>query len=128
VCVFLSCVPNVYQKFEIPSFSVQYKARRNIKAGEQIFYTYCGLDETVAERRRELAPYGVVCTCSACVNATPETDKIRKGYAPKSAAIRHLLNKNANNVEMYDRFVDEMIKLQRAMMKEEGLDIVDARV
>ncbi|KAF8815516.1 SET domain-containing protein, partial [Phlegmacium glaucopus] len=122
-----SCLPNVYQQFEIPSFSIQYKARRYIKAGEQILYSYCRLDQTLAERRLELAPYGMVCTCSVCVNAMPETDKLRKEYAHGFAAIRDLLNRNTSNIKMVDRFVEEIIKLQQAMLKE-GLDIVDGYV
>ncbi|KAF8816542.1 SET domain-containing protein [Phlegmacium glaucopus] len=122
-----SCLANVYQEFDVPSFSIQHKARYSIKAGEQIFYAYCRLDLTAAERRLELEPYGVVCTCSVCVNATPETDILHKECARRVEVIRDLLNRSASNVKMVDRLVEEGIEMQQAMLKE-GLDNVDAYV
>src|SRR6266540_4973142 len=75
-----SCMPNVDYKFKVASFSFQTIAMRDIKAGEQLFYAYCGLERTKAERQTELAPYGFSCNCPACVNATPATDKLRKTF------------------------------------------------
>ena len=68
----LSCVPNVQSYFKLNSFSMQFYARRDIKAGDQLFYSYCLAHGNLAERQAELAPYGFVCKCAAaCVNATP---------------------------------------------------------
>jgi len=76
-----SCMPNVKSTFTIASFSMEFTAIKDIKAGEEIVYSYCSLDKSAAERQKELAPYGFACDCPACVNATPETDKLRMEYA-----------------------------------------------
>lgn len=73
-----SCVPNIYQKFSIPSFSNQIFAIRDIKAGEEILYPYCDPLLPATERRDKLAPYGFTCTCRACSTASPESDNFRR--------------------------------------------------
>ncbi len=75
-----SCMPNIRQSFKVSSFSVQFNATKDIKAGEQLCYAYCPLGKSASERQAELEPYGFVCNCSACVNATPETDHLRKTF------------------------------------------------
>ena len=77
-------MPNVRKEFSTPSFSFQFSAIIDIKAGEQLFYAYCGIDQSVAKRQAELAPYGIVCSCPACTHATPETDKLRTEYRKMS--------------------------------------------
>ena len=69
-------------RFNIPSFSIQFIATKEIKAGEQIFFSYCGKELSAAERKEKLARYGVICQCSACVNATPAKDQLRKECGP----------------------------------------------
>ncbi|KAF8800126.1 SET domain-containing protein [Phlegmacium glaucopus] len=63
-----SCIANVQGDFCIPSFSMQFVAVADIKAGEQIVYSYCmGSTEcSKAIRAEQLLPYGIVCTCPAC--------------------------------------------------------------
>lgn len=62
--------------FDVASFSLQFYARRKIKAGEQLFYSYHGDSlNSVKERQKVLEPYGVVCKCPLCANATPESDR-----------------------------------------------------
>ena len=73
-------MPNVGTEFSTPSFSFQCSATIDIKAGEQLFYAYCDIYQSVAERQLDLASYGIVCTCPACTHATPETDKLRTEY------------------------------------------------
>jgi len=73
-------MPNVDYKFKVPSFSFQAVAVRDIRAGEQLFYAYCGLNRTKTERQTDLVRYGFSCNCPACVNATPATDKLRKTF------------------------------------------------
>ncbi|KAF8886427.1 hypothetical protein CPB84DRAFT_1787560, partial [Gymnopilus junonius] len=75
-----SCIQNVIYKFDIPSLSFRFHAVLPIKAGEQLFFHFCKTGQSKAERAAELAPYGIVCNCPACENATPETDKLRKEY------------------------------------------------
>jgi len=62
-----SCTSNVRTKFDIPTFALHVITKRAIKAGEQLFYCYCEANQSVKERQRELAPYGFVCQCEACV-------------------------------------------------------------
>jgi hypothetical protein len=71
-------MPNVRYYFKLNSFSMQFYALRDIKAGEQLFYSYCEPDGNLAHRQAELAPYGFVCKCPACVNATPKLGKMEE--------------------------------------------------
>lgn len=73
-------MPNVRYHFELDSFSIQFHALRDIKAGEQLLYAYSCCNSTVAGRQIEHASYGFVCKCPACVNATPKTDRLRQQY------------------------------------------------
>ncbi|KAJ3515326.1 hypothetical protein NLJ89_g1837 [Agrocybe chaxingu] len=78
-----SCMPNVTTSFALASFSMQFVATREIKAGEQLFYSYCMVFQSAADRQEELAPYGFECRCPACVNATPERDRLRIEFQDK---------------------------------------------
>ncbi|CAA7270096.1 unnamed protein product [Cyclocybe aegerita] len=78
-----SCMPNVTTSFMLSSFSMQFVASREIKAGEQLFYSYCGVVQSAADRQEELAPYGFECKCPACANATPERDRLRIEFQDK---------------------------------------------
>ena len=56
-----------------------FKAKRDIKAGSQIFASYIDTLQAKASRQAALAPYGITeCGCRACVNATPQSDKLRQ--------------------------------------------------
>ena len=51
----------------------------DIEPRQQLFYCYRGLKRPVREQRRQLLDsyvYGFVYQCEACVNATPESDKL----------------------------------------------------
>jgi len=67
----------VKQEFDLASFSFLFKARRNIMAGEQLFYSYVSIYKSAADRQKDLSPYGFRCQCTSCVNATLETDRLR---------------------------------------------------
>ena len=90
-------MPNVKIEFSTPSFSFQCCAIVDIKAGEQLFYAYCEVEEPVAERQTALAPYGIVCSCPACTHATPETDKLRTEY--RKIAMDFIINGNSKNAD-----------------------------
>jgi hypothetical protein len=111
-------VPNVIPSFKISSFSFQFVAARDIKAGEELYCAYIDLARTKAERQTDLAPYGFSCNCSACVNATPATDKLRKTF--KDQVSRLEARKNQQEL-MAD--VVASGKLLAAEMVAEGLDI-----
>ncbi|KAF8148417.1 hypothetical protein B0H34DRAFT_758532 [Crassisporium funariophilum] len=117
-----SCMPNVTQNFTIPSFSLQFTATKLIKAGEQIFYTYCGKFQSVAERQAELAPYGIVCQCPACANATPQTDALRKNYRQKIEEFKLLSMQFITDPSRAAEVLDSVLKLKNALDKE-GLNV-----
>ncbi|KAG7442733.1 uncharacterized protein BT62DRAFT_371902 [Guyanagaster necrorhizus] len=64
-----SCSPNSHQKFYISSFSMQLCAARGVKEGEETFQLH---QNSAANRgaRGNLLPYGIKCTCRACLNPT----------------------------------------------------------
>jgi hypothetical protein len=78
--LFSSCLPNVDYHFKLSAFAIIFYATRDIKAGEQLFYSYCGINQSASERKVELALYGITCACASCVHATPETDALRKTF------------------------------------------------
>ena len=83
---FGSCLPNVTYAFKLSAFAMVFMASRDIKAGEQLFFSYCDPEQPASKRRADLAPYGIAqCICSSCVNATPETDDIRTTYHARVA-------------------------------------------
>ena len=71
-----SCIPNVICDFSTSSFSLQFIALKAIKAGGQLFYSYVSTSECAEVRQKRLAPYGIICECHACANATPQSDSL----------------------------------------------------
>jgi hypothetical protein len=116
----ISCMPNVQIEFSTPSFSFQCSASVDIKAGEQFFYAYCGVDQPVAKRQAELAPYGIVCSCPACTHATPETDKLRTEY--RKIAMDHIVNGVWNKVtpgrRVAESAIEPVIRFKDALIRE----------
>ncbi|TFK31211.1 hypothetical protein BDQ12DRAFT_708041 [Crucibulum laeve] len=72
-----SCRPNVTQDFDVASFSFQLRASRDIKPDEQLFYSYCEVDSSATDRKRQLARYGFECICASCSGDTANSDYIR---------------------------------------------------
>jgi len=70
------------------SLSFELRAVRDIKKGEELFYSYCGIFRTKSERAEGLAPYGFVCACPACIGATKETDLLRSELAKRVEKIQ----------------------------------------
>lgn len=109
-------------EFDIPTFSLQIIARRDIEAGQQLFYCYRGLKRPVKERRRQLLEtYGFVCQCQACVNATPESDKLRGEAHGKIEKSFDGLKEMFANPLFNIRSLDRLLELEDEMVKE-GLD------
>ncbi len=120
-----SCTPNVGVDFDIPTFSLQIIARRDIEAGQQLFYCYHGLKRPVKERRRQLLEtYGFVCQCKACVNATPESDKLRGEMHDKIEKSFDGIEEMFANPRFNIRSLDPLLELEEEMVKE-GLDFGD---
>ena len=114
-------MPNVRVYFSTPSFSFQCSAMIDIKAGEELFYSYCGVGQSVARRQAELAPYGIVCSCPACKHATPETDKFRTEY--KTLANNHIYNllnvlASSNFKRAAENVIEPVVKLKDAFIRE----------
>ncbi len=102
---------------KLSSFPSQFWAIRDIKAGEQLSgYSYCWLDQSALERQAKLEPCGFVCKCSACVNATPESDNFRKTFKPKVAQVSNLLGRDPDT-----SLLESLLKFEQEMIKE-GLD------
>jgi len=53
-----SCCPNAVIGFSIKSFSIQFHAAKDIKAGEEVFCSYICLEQSAKEREEKLSPYG----------------------------------------------------------------------
>jgi hypothetical protein len=105
-----------------------FMASRDIKAGEQIFYSYCGTQQSASDRKAELAPYDIAqCICTACVNATPETDALHKTF---SARVKEYKSQSVTwerlpkGRKLPVETLDEMLRYQKAVVKE-GLNIHD---
>ena len=96
---------------------MQFYAVRDIKAGEQLFYSYCR-PTNLAQRKAELAPYDFICQCPACLNATPETDELRDTFTSRIAPLKSLIE----NASFDEATLTEAIKLEKEMVKE-GLDV-----
>ena len=117
-----SCQPNITQVFIIRSFSAVFIASRDIEAGEQLFYNYCDVLTTAAERKLSLARYGITnCACASCTNATPETDALRKTFSARVREYFHcttVWNFHGNSPD--ESTLNEMFEFQKAVI-EEGL-------
>ena len=98
---------------------MQFYALQDVKPGEQLFYAYCSTNGTLAQRQAEIAPYGFVCKCPACVNATPETDKLRSTYETQIALITTMVGGSS---KINEATLEDAVRLEKDMVNE-GLDI-----
>lgn len=115
-------MPNVDMNFSQASFSFQFTATVDIKAGEELTYSYCHFGLSVAERLAKLAPYGFVCHCPACEHATPETDALRREC--EARAKHYLLNLNwAGKGGAKESVIEPVLRLRDGFVKE-GLTFV----
>jgi len=121
-CCFASCTPNVQIRFDIPTFSLQVITRRDVEAGDQLFHCYCDPYQPVKERRRQLAEgYSFKCQCKACVEATPETDKLRKEMEGNIQKIIDEKEEMFANPQFSIRSFAPLLELEKEIVKE-GLD------
>ncbi|KAF4612727.1 hypothetical protein D9613_011818 [Agrocybe pediades] len=112
-----SCRPNITHQFDLDAFCMSFFAKRDIPSGEQLSYSYCYLGQSAAARQAELAPYGFSCTCPSCVNATPESDKLRTEYEQRIMATAISVARGVANKATFVSLVD----LKKQLI-EEGLD------
>ncbi|KAJ2935604.1 hypothetical protein H1R20_g1491, partial [Candolleomyces eurysporus] len=122
-----SCIPDVSAPgFDPVTFTMRFTALRDIKAGSQIHVAYTSITDSKAERQKALEPYGFECTCRACVNATPQSDKLRQ----VSVLLTHKWRLQAINVWSKDSKLTEQVLIPvletKKRMEEEGLDVEGA--
>ncbi|KAF9546664.1 hypothetical protein CPC08DRAFT_769613 [Agrocybe pediades] len=106
--------PNVDFDFDLASFSSSAIATKDIKAGEQLFHSYCSVENSAATRRSQLARYEFVCKCLSCVNATPASDKFRSEYGDLALA-------SGQWVVDPRTYIQQALKLREDML-DEGLE------
>ncbi|KAJ2929301.1 hypothetical protein H1R20_g7791, partial [Candolleomyces eurysporus] len=121
-----SCIPDVAHKFEPSTFTMRFTAVRDIKKGSQIYTTYTYPNSTKAERQKALIPYGFECTCRACVNATPQTDKLRQVSQNLTQKWRsQAINVWSKDPNLTEKVLIPILETKRRMEKE-GLDTEEA--
>lgn len=107
-------------RFDIPTFSLQIVALRDIEANQQLFHCYSKLNLSVKDRQRQLATYGFECQCKACVNATPASDKLREEMDDRiQKIVEEFLAKSKSRPSIGS--LDSLLKLHKEIV-EEGLD------
>jgi hypothetical protein len=114
-------VPNVKFYFKLNSFSVQFFALRDIKAGDQLFYPYCLTDRSLAQRQADLKPYSFTCKCPGCLNATPETDMLRTTFKTHIAFYRETM---IERPKIDKTVLEKALSFEKEVLKE-GLDADD---
>lgn len=119
-------MPNIRCTFSSHSFSLQFTAVKDIKAGEQLFYSYTRPDLSAKARQHKLAPYGIVCECYACANATPESDRLHQELSQRIQRFQELSNEwlqgPANRLT--EKTLEPLFELKGAIEKE-GLETED---
>jgi hypothetical protein len=113
-------MPNVRCTFSSLSFSLRFTAVKDIKAGEQLFYSYTPLTLSAQDRQKNLAPYGIVCECSACVNATPESDRLHQEFNQRITHFHKLSDewvKRPGNL-LSEKVLEPVLELKEAFEKE----------
>ena len=113
-------MPNVKFYFKLNSFSVQFFALRDIKAGDQLFYPYCLTDRSLAQRQADLKQHGFTCKCPGCLNATPETDKLRTTFKAQIAFYQEKIGRP----KIDKTALEEVLNFEKEVLKE-GLDADD---
>jgi hypothetical protein len=114
-----SCSPNASFEFSLSSFSMQFHAMRDIKAGEEIFYSYTNIYLPAAQRRKQLEPYGFTCACTACSHATPESDKFRGSADDKIKIFERLYQLAVESGSARETILPNLLEF-RKKLREEG--------
>lgn len=117
-------MPNTQKHFDLSSFSLVFTTTRSVAADEQLFLCYCSIEQGVAGRAEELAPYGIAaCKCSVCINASPERDLFRAEFNRRAQEHfrRGLEWQKDPNIVVTSAEFRELLDFQRIAL-EEGLD------
>ncbi|KAJ7716515.1 hypothetical protein B0H16DRAFT_1388840, partial [Mycena metata] len=73
-----SCSPNTAPRFNMSSFSYRLYALRDIAEGEELTFQYTDVSQPAAQRNERLRPYGFICDCAACKDATASDARRKK--------------------------------------------------
>jgi hypothetical protein len=111
-----SCIPNVHIKFDIPTFSLQIIALRDIEADQQLFYSYTEVEQSVKDRQAQLAAYGFECQCKACIEATPENDELREEMNSRAM---DMFKEVIMSSQFSVRSLDPLLELEKEIVKAE---------
>ncbi|KAJ3515325.1 hypothetical protein NLJ89_g1836 [Agrocybe chaxingu] len=113
-----SCSPNVTFWFKRSSFSMQVTAIKDIKAGQELFSSYCRLDQSAARRKVALAPYGFECKCAVCVHAIPATDKLHEEFPARVQRFSELSKGWIRAPRLDASVLDPLLQLEKDAIKE----------
>ena len=121
---FSSCTPNVVQDFSLPLLSLIFIAVRDIKKGEQIFYSYTDIYQSAVARQRDVSKYGFRCTCKACTGDTSEIDKFRATYSEELTKLFAYQKRFLQNPFVKEKALDPVYRLKAAAINA-GVDTYD---
>ncbi|KAK0488459.1 hypothetical protein IW261DRAFT_350914 [Armillaria novae-zelandiae] len=110
-----SCSPNVCRKWNTASFSMQIRAMRDIKEGEELTTAYCAILHPAAERQTDLAAYGFRCTCAACSDPL-KSDVKREGFSRRPVLVSPFVGKGKAKGDWLDPALNMLLE-----MEEEGV-------
>uniref|UniRef100_A0A8H7Y1I2 SET domain-containing protein n=1 Tax=Psilocybe cubensis TaxID=181762 RepID=A0A8H7Y1I2_PSICU len=97
---------------------IGFRASRDIEAGEQLFYGYCDDALTAVERKAKLARYAVVCSCAACIHATPQTDRLRQEYEGLIDGLHNHLKTFPEDKTFDNSALERLLEIQKMLIKE----------
>ncbi len=97
------------------SFSMQLRAARDIKEGEEILTAYTDILLPAADRAKDLAPYGIQCTCRACLDCT-KSDPIRVAVSNRKAVTVPMIREQGVRP---DAWIDPAVKTLARIEEEE---------
>jgi hypothetical protein len=98
--------------------SLIFTAVRDIKKGEQIFYSYTNIYQPAAARQQDVSKYGFRCTCKACSGDTSETDKFRATtYRETLAKLFAYQKKFLRNPLVMEKALDPVYQFKAAAIK-----------
>lgn len=119
-----SCAPNVFQNFNLPSLSLIFIAVRDIKKGEQIFYSYTDIYQPAVARQQDVSKYGFRCTCKACTGDTSEIDKFRTTLSETLAKLYAYQKRILRNPLVTEKALDPVYRFKADAIKA-GVDTYD---
>ena len=113
------------QDFNLPSLSLTFFAVRDIKKGEQIFYSYTDIYQPAVARQQKLSKYGFRCTCKACSGDTSEEiEKFRAIYREAMNKLFAYQQKFLRNPLLTEKALEPVYRFKAAAIKA-GVDTYD---